>query len=141
MLILSLILLGSYFVWTFFLKKFIQTVYLKQGGKQLINQAISLTNVSSYLSNNKLDYQYALSFWFYLDAFSPSAPGKISSILSYGENPSVNYSSANNTLYITVHEGETPDTSSFKENTFNKNQQKQNNTINDIELVKSIRNY
>ena len=138
MLILSLILLGSYFVWTFFLKKFIQTVYLKQGGKQLINQAISLTNVSSYLSNNKLDYQYALSFWFYLDAFSPSAPGKISPILSYGENPSVNYSSANNTLYITVHEGETPDTSSFKENTFNKNQQKQNNTINDIELVKSI---
>ena len=141
MLILSLILLGSYFVWTFFLKKFIQNVYLKQGGKQLINQPIStevLTNVSSYLSNDKLDYQYALSFWFYLDAFSPSAPGKISPILSYGENPSVNYSSANNTLYITVHEGETQDTTSFKENTFNKNQQKQNNTINDIELVKSI---
>ena len=145
MLILSLILLGSYFVWTFFLKKFIQNVYLKQGGKQLINQPIStevLTNVSSYLSNDKLDYQYALSFWFYLDAFSPSAPGKISPILSYGENPSVNYSSANNTLYITVHEGETLDTTSFKENTFNKNKQKQNNkqnkTINDIELVKTM---
>jgi len=144
MLILSLILLGSYFVWTFFLKQFIQNVYLKQGGKQLINQPISLTNVSSYLSNDKLDYQYALSFWFYLDAFSNSS--KISPILSYGENPSVNYSSANNTLYITVHEGETLDTSSFKENTFNKNKQKQNNkqkqkqnkTINDIELVKSI---
>jgi len=124
MLILSLILLGSYFLWFFLGKHYIKNLYLKQGGKQLINQPIStnvLTNVSSYQelsSSDNLDYQYALSFWFYLDAFSPNTSSKISPILSYNDNPSINYSSANNTLYITV-----------EPNTSNKN---------NTELVKSM---
>jgi hypothetical protein len=111
MLILSLVLLGAYFVWFFLAKHYIQSTYLKQGGKQLINQPVPtdvLTNVSSYQNlsgSDKFDYQYALSFWFYLDSFPPSTNSsynKVVPILSYGENPTIKYSSANNTLYITV---------------------------------------
>jgi len=111
MLALSLFLLGAYFSWVFFLHRIIQTSYLKQGGKQLINQPIPtdiLTNVASYQSlsdSDKFDYQYAMSFWVYLDSFPPSTNAsynKVVPILSYGENPSVKYSSENNTLYITV---------------------------------------
>ena len=111
MLLLSLVLLGSYFTWVFFLKKFIKTTYLKQGGQQYVNQPIQtdvLTNVASYQTlsgTEKFNYQYAISFWFYLDSFPPSTSAsylKVVPILSYGENPTVKYSSANNTLYITV---------------------------------------
>jgi len=141
MLILSLVLLVGYFLLVFLIKPYIQKVYLKQGGKQLINQPVStdvLTNVSSYQllsGNDKLNYQYAISFWFYLDAFSTT---KMAQILSYGENPSINYSSANNTLYIMVNQ---PDTSLI-EKTINNNAINNtaihNKTINDIELVKTM---
>ena len=112
MLGLSLVLLGSYYVWFFLAKPFLQSKYLKQGGKQLINQPVKtniLTNVSTYqsLNNNedKFNYQYAMSFWVYLDAFPPSTNAsynKVVSLLSYGENPNIKYSSENNTFYITV---------------------------------------
>lgn len=141
MLILSLVLLVGYFLLVFLIKPYIQKVYLKQGGKQLINQPVStdvLTNVSSYQllsGNDKLNYQYAISFWFYLDAFSTT---KMAQILSYGENPSINYSSANNTLYIMVNQ---PDTSLIEKTIHNKtinNTAIHNKTINDIELVKTM---
>jgi hypothetical protein len=113
---LSLILLGGYFLWFFVL----QSKYLQQGGKQLINQPVStdiLTNVASYQhlndtfsydttnDGNKFSYQYAIPFWTYLDSFPPSTSSaytKIVPILSYGENPCVKYSSNDNTIYITV---------------------------------------
>ena len=149
MLILSLVLLVGYFLLVFLIKPYIQKVYLKQGGKQLINQPVStdvLTNVSSYQllsGNDKLNYQYAISFWFYLDAFSTSNSTKMAQILSYGENPSINYSSANNTLYIMVNQ---PDTSLIEKtinntainNTAIHNNAIHNKTINDIELVKTM---
>ena len=169
MLILSLGLLVGYFLLVFLIKPYIQKVYLKQGGKQLINQPVStdvLTNVSSYQllsGNDKLNYQYAISFWFYLDAFSTSNSTKMAQILSYSENPSINYSSANNTLYIMVNQ---PDTSliektinntainntainnnainntAINNNAINNNAINNNaihnKTINDIELVKTM---
>jgi hypothetical protein len=112
MLGLSLALLGGYYVWFFLAKPYLQSKYLKQGGKQLINQPVktnTLTNVATYqsLNNNedKFSYQYAISFWVYLDAFPPSTSAsynKVVSLLSYGENPNIKYSSENNTFYITV---------------------------------------
>ena len=108
-LILSFVLLGGYFLWLFLDKHYIQL----QGGKQLINQPIStnvLTNVATYQSlskSDKFNYQYAISFWFYLDGFSPNTYNKIISLLSYGENPTVKYSSEDNTIYITVKQKET----------------------------------
>lgn len=111
MLGLSLFLLSSYFFWIFFANSYITNKILKQGGKQLINQPVPtdiLSNIASYQSltgTDKFDYQYALSFWFYLDAFPPSTNSsylKIVPILSYGENPAIKYSSKDNTLYITI---------------------------------------
>lgn len=111
MLALSLVLLGGYFFWVYLGKYLIETTYLKQGGTQLIDHPVktnTLTNVISYQNlsgNEKFNYQYAMSFWFYLDSFPPSTNSsynKIVDILSYGKNPSIKYSSSNNTLYITV---------------------------------------
>jgi len=127
MLVLSLLLLSFYFLWIFFLNRYIQSKYLKQGGKQLINQPVPTdvqTNVTSYQSlsgSDKFDYQYAMSFWFYLDAFPPNttvAYNKVVPILSYGENPAIKYSSANNTMYITVKQK--TDTTSIDDFTHNK---------------------
>ena len=111
MLILSLVLLGGYFSWFFVLKKYFQSLYFKRGGKQLINHPVQtndLTNVIPYQSlsgSDTFNYQYAMSFWYYLDSLPPSTNAsynKVVPILSYGENPSIKYSSASNTLYITV---------------------------------------
>jgi len=127
----SVFLLGGYFLWFFLLKPLLKTKYLKQGGQQLVNQPIqtdSLTNITSYqqlseidkmnsqyLANTsayqttdtgvKFNYEYAMSFWFYIDSFPPSTSSaymKVVPILSYAENPTIKYSSADNTLYITV---------------------------------------
>ena len=111
MLVLSLVLLGGYFVWIFLGKPLLRKAYLKQGGQQLVNQPILtdvLNNIASYQTlsgKDSFNYQYAISFWFYLNSFPPSTNSsylKVVPILSYGENPSVKYSSADNTLYITV---------------------------------------
>lgn len=111
MLFLGLGLLVGYFTWFYLGKPYLRKKYLKQGGEQLVNQPIPtdiLTNVRSYQSlsgNDKLDYQYAMSFWVYLNSFPPSTNSsylKTVPILSYGENPSIKYNSKNNTFYITV---------------------------------------
>ena len=157
MLIISLALLTLYFLWFFIFKQIFQNVYFKQGGRQLINQPIQtdiFTNVISYQSLSKydtFDYQYAMSFWIYLDSFPPSTNSsydKIISLLSYGENPAVKYSSSNNTLYITVKqtnlENET-ETENIKEKeveidteTINKWNNEKTNINNSIEKVKSM---
>jgi uncharacterized membrane protein len=111
MLGLSLWLLSSHFLWVLLIKPYINTQYLKQGGKQFINQPIStdvLTSVASYQAlydSDVIDYRYAISFWFYIDAFPPSTSSsylKVVPILSYGDNPTVKYSSETNTLFVTV---------------------------------------
>ena len=154
MLIVSLCLLTIYFLWFFILKRVVQNVYFKRGGRQLINQPLQtdiLSNVISYHSlsdSDTFDYQYAMSFWFYLDSFAPSTNSsysKIIPILSYGANPAVKYSSANNTLYITVKQKIIEDVTEFikeKEEinaeTIDKWNNEKTNINNSIEKVKSM---
>ena len=148
MLGLSLVLLSGYFGWVFLAKPYLQSKYLKQGGLQLINQPVKtdiLTNVASYQSLNasspvdeplnhtgKINYTYAISFWVYLDAFPPSTNAsynKIVSLLSYGENPNIKYSSANNTFYITVKQIDEGSNGNNENNGNNKNKKETSDNI------------
>lgn len=152
MLLLGLVLLGGYFFWFFFFKSFVISKYLKQGGKQLINQPVPidvLTNVASYQTladSETFDYRYALSFWFYLDSFPPSTNSsylKVVPILSYGDNPCVKYSSETNTLFITVKQVDEEDIQRKKETevegfTVETVEKWKDNITNAIEKVKTM---
>jgi hypothetical protein len=106
LLMLEIVLIILYFSFPF-----INTSFYKQGGKQLINLPFSLANednIATYLTlndNDKYIYQYAISFWFNIDAMSPSTNSnyyKYTNILTYRDNPSIKYNASINTLLITV---------------------------------------
>ena len=110
-LLLGIVIIPAYFLMTNYAGPFIESKFYKQGGKQLINLPVPLdvlTNVDTYQSLNdseSFNYQYALSFWFYIDSFSPSvssAYSKINDILSYGTNPSIKYDGQTNSIIISV---------------------------------------
>ena len=128
LLLFALGIFVGFFIIKFYIYPYISTTYYGQGGKSWINDPVStekLTSIASYQQLNanaktninendnsdlqnsaaKYNYQYAISFWFYLDSFPPStsvAYNKVSNILSYGENPCVKYDAVNNTILITV---------------------------------------
>jgi hypothetical protein len=106
MLILVILLILLYFKLPNLINKFIL-----QGGKQLINEPISSslqTPLGTYKDLNgsdNYDYQYSISFWFYLDANPPNtnpAYNKYTSLLNYGEKPNVLYCGKTNTLMVTM---------------------------------------
>ena len=87
----------------------------KQGGSLLVNNPVYTTSqitIGSYDNlngtndtTNLYDYQYAISFWVFIDAVSPSASsslGKYTSLLNYGDKPNVLYNASENTLMITM---------------------------------------
>jgi hypothetical protein len=95
----------------YFSLPYIQKQVSKQGGKLLLNNPVSLTSqntLASYQSLNdstEYDYQYAISFWFNLDAVGPntsSTANTFTSIMSYGGKPNVMFNAAQNTLMITM---------------------------------------
>ena len=82
----------------------------KQGGKQLVNQPVQLDTLNTLGTYQELndsedyDYQYALSFWFYIDT-SPNnmtpSDNKFS-ILNYANKPNIFYSTKIQSLVITM---------------------------------------
>jgi hypothetical protein len=89
----------------------IKSKFYTRGGKQIINNPLPLNRENSISSYQELNetyehtYQYALSFWFYIDSVSPSMNSnysKFTNILSYGNNPSVQYNASTNTLTIEI---------------------------------------
>jgi len=109
MVILAIVLFIIYFTLPF-LHYFVS----QQGGTLLINQPIYTNTqhaLGSYADFNKgvYDYNYAISFWVFFDAFPPNTNSnysKYSSILSYGDKPNVLYNAAENTLLITMKQDE-----------------------------------
>ena len=108
---------------------YLQKKVEKQGGNILIERPIYLNNeitlgtysnlnanangiFSNFSSNSKvyeklppINYNYAISFWIFLDAFGPSinsSYNKYTSILNYGGNPNIKYNAKENTLIITM---------------------------------------
>ena len=102
--------------------------FAKQGGRQLVNKPTYLNKeqyFGSYQSLNDIkppdasgnyyqnlnggsglyNYNYAISFWFYLDSTNPNKDiehKNYTPILSYGGKPSVQYNPNNNVLMVTM---------------------------------------
>jgi len=99
----------------FFLGQQIKTNVAKQGGTILVNNPVytnSENTIGTYdnlngtdSDENLYDYNYAISFWVYIDAVSPnisSSLDKYTSLLNYGDKPNVLYNASENTLMITM---------------------------------------
>jgi hypothetical protein len=106
MLIFTILLIVAYFKLPDLLNKFIL-----QGGKQLVNEPVTTNSqysLGTYQDLNGSDtynYQYSISFWFYLDADPPSTNpsyNKYTSLLNFGEKPNVLYCGKTNTLMVTM---------------------------------------
>jgi hypothetical protein len=113
LLIISLGLFLGYFVVNYFIyPKSVKAYYdIMLGGEQILNEPIptdKTTNIAGYQDLNgddKFSYEHAISFWTYIDALPPntnSSYAKPTSILSYGNNPSIKYDAISNSLIITV---------------------------------------
>jgi hypothetical protein len=89
----------------------IQNTINLQGGKQLVenpvytNTLYPLATYEQLNGNDNFDYQYAISFWVFLDSFGPnssSSHNEYTSILNFGGKPNVLYKGNTNTLMITM---------------------------------------
>ena len=103
---LIIILLTMYFLYPLLFNK----INL-QGGKQLVNTPIPINTSHDYGTyetlndDNKYDYNYAISFWFYIDALPPNTNSSYktyTSLLNYANKPNVLYNAEKNTLIITI---------------------------------------
>ena len=106
MLILVILLIFLYFKAPYLINKFIL-----QGGKQLVNEPVNtntqypLGTYQELSGTDNFEYEYAISFWFYLEALPPNtnaAYDKYTSLLNFGEKPNVLYCGKTNTLMITM---------------------------------------
>lgn len=97
---------AAYFSYPYVYKSF-----SKQGGLQLVNKPVyttteyGLADYGTLHQKDTYDYQYAISFWSFLDA-TGSSVGKsyaeYTSILNYGGKPNVQYKAQDNTILITL---------------------------------------
>jgi hypothetical protein len=125
MLILAVVLLLVYFKGP----SVFNTVNL-QGGKQLVNKPVSTDSVYSLGTyqdlngSDKFDYQYAISFWVFLESAPPntnSSYNKYTSLLNFGNKPNVLYNGATNTLMVTMHQKNLKDVTKNKLTDFDEN--------------------
>jgi hypothetical protein len=80
-----------------------------QGGEQLVNKPVytdskySLGTYQELNGSDKVDYQYAISSWVFIDAAPPntsSSYSKFTSLLNFANKPNVLYNGTTNTLMI-----------------------------------------
>jgi hypothetical protein len=101
----------------------IQHSFNLQGGKQLVENPVyasTLYPLASYEQlngNDKIDYQYAVSFWVFIDSFGPntsSSHNQYTSLLNFGGKPNILYKGDANTLMITMDQKELSEKSKNK---------------------------
>jgi hypothetical protein len=82
-----------------------------QGGEQLVNKPVytdkpyTLATYEQLNGSSNFDYQYAISFWIFLDSAPPNTNDSYSrytSLLNFGNKPNVLYKGETNTLMITM---------------------------------------
>jgi len=85
--------------------------FLLQGGTVLLREPTPTTNIQSlgnYQSLNNsgnIEYNYAISFWFFLNSFPPNSNSNYntySTIMSYADKPTISYNASLNTLRVTL---------------------------------------
>ena len=107
MLIIAIVLIIGYFGFPFIINKL-----TLQGGRLLVDNPV-YTNVPYLLGtyeelngSTNYDYQYAISFWFFLDSTQQTGGTAYTSLLNFGNKPNVLYREDNNTLLITMEDAE-----------------------------------
>jgi len=89
----------------------IVNILVVQGGKQLVNAPVYTNTVYSLGNSEQLNgitslpYQYAISFWVYLDGAGPNmneSYDTYTSLLNFGGKPNVLYNGKHNTLIVTM---------------------------------------
>jgi hypothetical protein len=101
-----------------------------QGGQQLVNKPVytdkqySLGTYQELNGSETFDYQYAISFWVFIDSAPPNTnPSYIqyTSLLNFGGKPNVLYNGKNNTLMITMQQKDLEKTTNNKLTDFDEN--------------------
>jgi hypothetical protein len=140
MLVVAILLIVAYFG----LPKLINKFSL-QGGKQLVNKPVytnsqySLGTYEELNGNPDFDYQYAISFWVFLDAVGPNTNAsyeKYTSLLNFGNKPNILYNAKINTLMITMQQKNLEKTTNNKFIEFDDNGNRILYKSNDILLQK-----
>jgi hypothetical protein len=118
MLVAALVLIVTYFK-----MPSVFNIVNSQGGEQLVNKPVytdkkySLGSYQELNGGDKIEYQYAISCWAFVDAAPPNtsaAYSKFTSLLNFANKPNVLYNGTTNTLMITT------DQKNLKEVTKNK---------------------
>jgi hypothetical protein len=118
MLVFAIILLVIYFTMPSIFNKLNM-----QGGKQLVNKPVytdsqySLGTYEQLNGSDNLNYQYAISFWVFIDAMPPNTSAsysKFTSLLNFGNKPNVLYNGKTNTLMITMNQKDLKGTTNNK---------------------------
>jgi hypothetical protein len=140
MLAVAILLIVAYFSLPKLLNKF-----SLQGGKQLVNKPVytnsqyALGTYEELNGNPDYDYQYAISFWVFLDAVGPNTNAsyeKYTSLLNFGNKPNVLYNGKINTLMITMQQKNLEKTTNNKFIEFDDNGNRILYKSNDILLQK-----
>ena len=87
-----------------YIRSIAKKVYTKHG-QLIINNPVSLHELSIVKINENIKYDYGLSFWVYMDAMNPSSSpqaNEYTTIISYGDAPRVSYNSRLNTMKIGI---------------------------------------
>ena len=113
MLVVSIGLLVAYY----YTPSVFNTINI-QGGKQLVNKPVytnsmySLGTYQELTGTDQFEYQYAISFWVFLDASQSN--NKYTSLLNFGNKPNVLYNGETNTLKIIMQQKDLPNATSNK---------------------------
>ena len=125
MIVLAIILILAYFKMPTLFNKF-----NLQGGKQLVNKPVytdsqySLGTYQELNVSDELNYQYCISFWFFLDAVPPntnSSYSKYTSLLNFGNKPNILYNGTTNSLMVITNQKDLKNTTNNKLIDFDEN--------------------
>jgi hypothetical protein len=93
------------FVLTYiYVRSIVKRVYTTHG-QLIVNNPVSLHQISVVKIDKSVTYDYGLSFWLYIDPMNPSSSPQATNyttIFSYGDAPTVTYNSMLNTLRIGI---------------------------------------